>query len=293
MSVGHLAVLPDRGVVSVSGEDARHFLDNLITNEMDLLDTQPAIHAGLLTPQGKILFEFFVVRHADGFLLDTPRGTAPDLVKRLALYRLRAKVALHDLSESRVIAAAWGGEIPDVPLAITYPDPRSADLGSRLMMPSEMLEKVAMIDEGAAAYDRHRIVLGIPSPGRDYALADTFPHEAGFDRLAGVSFTKGCFVGQEVVARMQHKTIVRKRVVRVEAETSLVEGSDVLIGDAVIGRVGSTDATRGLALLRLDRAVEARAKGQSLMAAGVPLTVDRVALDAYDAAAKARLAAGA
>jgi len=293
MSATHLALLPDRGVVSVSGDEARGFLDNLITNDMDRLESVPAIHAGLLSPQGKILFEFFVVRHGDGYLLETARDRAADLVKRLTLYRLRAKVTLNDISESRVVVACWGGEAPAWPLATAYPDPRAVGLGCRAIMAPEMAAKLAAEDEGAGAFDRHRIALGIPEAGRDYALGDTFPHEAGFDRFAGVSFSKGCFVGQEVVARMQHKTVVRKRVVRIEGAAPLVQGSDVVVGDAVIGRVGSVDGPHALALLRLDRALEARSKGIALLAGGISASVDVIALDAFAAAAAARIAPGA
>jgi tRNA-modifying protein YgfZ len=289
MSSSHLALLPDRGVISVSGDDSRDFLDNLITNDMTHLDTVPAIHAGLLTPQGKILFEFFVVRQGDGYLLETGRAGAGDLVKRLQLYRLRAKVALNDLSGSRVVVAGWDGSSPPWPLATIYPDPRAEGLGYRAIMPPELSVKLAAEDEGEAAYHRHRIALGVPEAGRDYALGDAFPHEAGFDRLAGVSFTKGCFVGQEVVARMQHKTVVRKRVVRIEGVAPLVEGSEVVAGDAVIGRVGSVDGTHGLALVRLDRALEARRNGVTLVAAGISIVVDAAVLDVFAASQAAQV----
>ena len=290
MSTPPVALLPDRGVVSVTGDDARGFLDNLVTNDMDLLDRQPAIHAALLTPQGKILFAFFVVKVPDGFLLETSRMAAADLVKRLTLYKLRAKVALNDISASRAVVVSWGEEQPELPLALSYPDPRSVALGWRHLMAPEMAQKLAPQDAGAAAYDRHRIGTGVPEAVRDYLLGDTFVHEANFDGQGGVSFTKGCFVGQEVVARMQHKTVVRKRVVRVAGASPLTEGADVLVGEAVIGRIGSTDGCAGLAMLRLDRALEAHGKGQVVTAAGVELTVDRDALEAYQAAAKARAA---
>lgn len=294
MSASHIALLPDRGVVSVSGEDACTFLDNLVTNDLGELDRHRAIHAGLLTPQGKILFEFFIVRHADGLLLDTALGPVPDLLKRLTLYRLRAKVALDDLSSSHVVAAAWGGPPPDEPLAAIFPDPRAPGLGHRLILPQETAGKLAANDEGREAYDRLRIALGVPEPGRDYAPGDTFPHEANFDRFAGVSFTKGCFVGQEVVARMQHKTVVRKRIVRVTGASSLPEGVVITIPatGAEIGRIGSVDGDRALAMLRLDRALEARIKGQQLVAAGVAIEVDPDTLGAYEAAAKARALSG-
>lgn len=290
MSASHLAFLADRGVVSVTGQDAKAFLDNLITSDMDDLEEKPAIHGGLLTPQGKILFEFFVIRHRDGFLLDTLRASVPDLVKRLTLYRLRSKVSLNDLSASRVVVASWGGPPPDVPIAVNYPDPRTDALGHRLIMAPEMAEKLAGEDEGPTAYDRHRIALGVPEPGRDYVLGDTFPHEADFDRFVGVSFTKGCFVGQEVVARMQHKTVVRKRVVRIIGDTDLSTGADVKVGEAVIGRVGSVDGAKALAMLRLDRALEAAVKGERLTADAIPITVDGDALASYEAAMKARAA---
>ncbi len=293
MSASHIAVLADRGAISVGGEDARGFLDNLITNDMDRLDAVPAIHSALLTPQGKILFEFFVVRQGDAFILETTRASAADLVKRLTLYRLRAKVALEDISSTRTVAAFWGGPPPVLPHAAVYPDPRAEGLGYRAVMAPEMAETFAPADEGKAAYDRQRIALGVPEPGADYALGDAFPHEAGFDRLAGVSFTKGCFVGQEVVARMQHKTVVRKRIVRLEGAAPLVHGSDIVVGEAVIGRVGSVDGTHGLAMLRLDRALEAHGKGQPLLAGGTPVTVDAAALEAFAAAATARSAPGA
>ncbi|MBS0241988.1 MAG: folate-binding protein YgfZ [Proteobacteria bacterium] len=289
MNACHLSLLEDRGAISVTGPDAKSFLDNLITNDMDLLASKPAIHAALLTPQGKILFEFFVVPHADGYLLETARKTAPDLVKRLTLYRLRAKVTLNDLSASRTVIATWGGPAPTEPLATSYADPRHGGLGVRLIVPPEIASKYAAEDEGPAAYATHRISLGVPEAGLDYALGDTFPHEADFDLFAGVSFTKGCFVGQEVVARMQHKTVVRKRVARVTASGhDLASGAEIKVGEATIGIVGSTSGPSALALLRLDRASEALAKGMPIFAAGTPLTVDPVVLAAYDKAAASR-----
>ncbi len=288
MSTATLALLADRGVVAVTGEDAKAFLDNLITNDMDLLANQGAIHAGLLSPQGKILFAFFVVPTADGFLLETARAQAPDLVKRLGLYKLRAKVAVGDLSSSRVVVAAWGGPAPDVALSLAYADPRHGALGWRLIMAPEMAAKLGHEDAGADAYHAHRIALGVPDAGRDFALGDTFPHEANFDVQAGASFTKGCFVGQEVVARMQHKTVVRKRVVGISGEGALEPGVEIRIGEAVIGTVGSVAGGKALALLRLDRAAEANAKGQPLTAGGSTISVDATTLSAYEAAAAAR-----
>ena len=293
MSQAHIAILADRGAIAVTGEDARHFLDNLITNDMGLLDSQDAVHAGLLTPQGKILFEFIVIRRPEGYLIETARAAAGDLLKRLTLYRLRAKVALNDLSASRTVVAAWGVPVPELPLAVAYADPRTPALGHRLIVAPEIAAKLEAADEGRTAYDRHRIALGVPEAGRDYQLGDAFPHEADFDRFAGVSFTKGCFVGQEVVARMQHKTLVRKRVIRITGSAPLTSGADIHIGTATIGRIGTVDGPDGLAMLRIDRALEARSKGQSLTSDGATnIVADAGSLDAYAAAAQSRAAAG-
>ena len=146
-----IALLPDRGVVAVTGEDARKFLDNIITNDMDLLDKQDAIFAGLLSPQGKILFDFFVVKDGDGFLLDVAKDKVADLVKRLSMYKLRAKVAITENSGAHV-EAHWPGSTRG------FADPRRGEIGCR-----EISVTPASYD--AAAYDAyhvHRIALGVP-----------------------------------------------------------------------------------------------------------------------------------
>lgn len=278
MSGTSIAVLPDRGVVAIGGDDARGFLDNLVTNDLDLLDRQAGMHAALLTPQGKILFAFFIVPRGAEFLLETGRSSVPALMKRLALYRLRAKVTFEDLSEQTAVLAAWGpdGARPDG--AVAWPDPRDARLGSRMIVAIDQLPEASA---DVADYDLRRVALRVPEAGRDYVLGDTFPHEARMDLLAGVSFAKGCYVGQEVVARMQHKTVVRKRVVRIAADGPLSEGSDILVGEAVIGRVGTVAGSSALAMLRLDRALEATKKGLDITAEGVALAVHDEDLGAY------------
>jgi folate-binding protein YgfZ len=292
MSTTVVAPLADRGVVSLPGPDAVDFLDNLATNDLAGLGKGEARFAGLLTPQGKILFEFFALRTEDGWLLDTLGAKVGELIKRLTLYKLRAKVVLADVSADFAVSAAWGAAPPVVSEGWSCPDPRSAELGWRLLMPRAA---AAVVPTSAtdADYHRHRIACGIAEGGRDYPLGDTFPHEANYDRDAGVSFTKGCFVGQEVVARMQNKTVVRKRVVAVTGTAPLTQGAEVLIGGtAAIGTIGSVDGTRGLALLRIDRAAEAIEKSQALTTAdGAVVTADPAALARYRASAAARVAA--
>lgn len=281
MSNATSVLLPGRGVVSVTGEDAAKLLQGLVTSDLDALRAGTAAFAGLLSPQGKLLFEFFVLPARDGYLLETAGAGAADLVKRLMMYKLRAKVAINDLSASRAVIAAWGGTQPSQSLSITFADPRDGRLGVRIIVAETMAGKSLHEMSDPSTYDAHRVALGIGEAGRDYPLGDTFPHEANFDLVNGISFSKGCYVGQELVARMQNKTVVRRRVVRVRGAAPLAGGSEIGFGEAVIGKIGTVAGREALALLRLDRATEARDKGQALTAGGVEVAVHAEDLDRY------------
>jgi folate-binding protein YgfZ len=266
-------------------------LQGVITSDMEPLSAQPAIHAALLTPQGKILFDFFVVKVPGGFLLETAADKAADLAKRLTMYKLRAKADIQDRSSAYRAFAAWGTSPSDVGGAgetHIFPDPRLSALGWRGLTDARLVSGIASavggLDASAEDYHAHRISLGVPEGGKDYAFGDTFPHEADLDQLNGVSFSKGCFVGQEVVSRMQNRASVRKRVVPVAAEATLTPGVEVKTGAAVIGTVGSVSGTQGLALVRLDRAAEAAAKGDRLMAGGVAITLRKPQWATFDLA---------
>lgn len=287
------AILAERGVVAVAGADAGSFLDNLVTNDLEGMDEGEARLAALLTPQGKILFEFFVVKTEAGFLLDVRRDKAADLVKRLTLYRLRAKVEIKDVSADGAVAAIWWEPPGAPPTSFTYEaevmasfaDPRDRRLGLRLIVrhasglaPVRDLNGVTLVP--ADRYDAARVATEVGEGERDYPLGDAYPHEANYDLVNGVSFKKGCFVGQEVVARMQNKTVVRKRVVSISGN-GLRAGAEIKIGDAVIGSVGTTSGDRALGLVRLDRALEAAAASQVLTVDGQPITIDPAALERY------------
>lgn len=284
--------LDDRGVISVVGGDAEKFLQGLLTNSVDALAMGHAAHAALLSPQGKILFDFFVVKTFFGFLLDVAADKAADLVKRLQMYKLRAAVEIRDETRTWCVWAGWteGSSEPGDPhifslekieflRAQSYADPRLPALGARFVFHRDTDAQVqgdAGIDASpASAYHAHRIALGVPEGGKDYDFGDAYPHEADFDIFNGVSFTKGCYVGQEIVARMQHKTVVRKRVVPVTGDRDLpTDRPDVVAGDVPIGRLGSVAALRGLAMLRLDRAADAAGNGIPLMTGNVQLRID-------------------
>ena len=277
--MGHCraVLLADRSVLRVAGTDAHKLLQGVITNDLDKAQGGLAIHAGLLTPQGKILFDFFVVADGDGFLIEIARDQAGALVKRLGFYRLRAQVEISE-EPSLHVAAAWGGE-PTLPEGtIAYADPRLPELGVRVLLPaSETVASLGCTEATEADYHALRIRLGVPEGGRDYAFGEAFPHDALFDQLNGVDFKKGCFVGQEVVARMQHRGTARKRVVPVKGDAPLEAGASVEAGGLPIGPIGSVDGAFGLALLRLDRVEEALDRDMPLMAGDVKITLLRPA----------------
>lgn len=292
MTEAYLAQLIDRAVLAVSGPDAVKFLNGIVTNDVAHLHEGEAAHAGLLSPQGKILFDFIAVRANDGFLLDAPADKAADLLKRLTMYKLRAAVTLSDVSQQYVTFAQWGGEAaaPDIS-TISFRDPRHAGLGRRILAQRSRAHDAAATFKAqevpAGEYHAHRIALGVPEGGKDYDFGDAYPHEADFDLFNGVSFKKGCYVGQEVVSRMQHKTVVRKRAVRVVGDADLASGSDVTCNGVTIGRIGSVAGHSGLALLKLDRYADAVAAKGLVMAGAARLTVNDDDLQRYLASVQA------
>ena len=273
------AFLPDRGVVKVSGEDARAFLDGLITTNVELVRPGVARFGALLTPQGKIVVDCIVAEAAaedgGGFFLDCPRALAGEFVQKLNFYKLRAKAICEDLSEVLGVLAVWDGA-GDTEYGLVYSDPRLPALGQRVMLPPH-LANAAAHDLGAelleaAAYEAHRIALGVPRGGLDFIYGDAFPHESDMDQLAGVDFDKGCYVGQEVVSRMEHRGTARTRIVPIAAPDFAPDaGVPVMAGDKQVGVTGSHAGNRGLALLRLDRVASARAAGTPLVAGGIPI----------------------
>jgi folate-binding protein YgfZ len=280
------AFLPDRGVVKVTGETARDFLNGLITTDMTLLRPGLGRFSALLTPQGKITIDFLITEapmgHGGGFLIDCPKVLAQALADKLGFYRLRAKVGIENLSDSHLsnglgVLAAWDGEVALKP-DLTFTDPRNAKLGLRILFPAELAQKAAdligaeLVD--SSAYEAHRIALGVPRGGLDFIYGDAFPHETNMDRLSGVDFDKGCYVGQEVVSRMQHRGTARTRTVRVLLEGAAPEpGTTILAGDKSMGTMGSVADGRGLALIRVDRASEALEAGTPLTAGGLAIRI--------------------
>ena len=278
------ALLPDRGVVKVDGEAAGDFLNGLLTADIGKVTPETPRFAALLTPQGKIIADCIVAKApaADGgsFFLDCPRALAPLLVDKLNFYKLRAKVSIEDLSEKLGLLATWNGE-GSTEYGLVYRDPRLGTLGLRVLVPPHLASEAAA-DLGATlvdaeAYEAHRIALGVPRGGLDFIYGDAYPHEADMDQLGGVDFAKGCYVGQEIVSRVEHRGSARSRVVPVSYDGAAPEeGASVIAGDRTLGTMGSASGGHGLALLRLDRVADALAAGRPLAAGGVPLRLRKL-----------------
>ena len=220
----HAALLSDRGILRVAGADAHKFLQGVITNDIDKARDGAAIHAGLLSPQGKILFDFFVISDGDDFLIDVAKDNVAGLAKRLGFYRLRAQVEIADAPSFKLPQFGAARHRPRA-ARLRSPIRGSPSSASAYCFPKTQRSAILRARTGSAEdYHALRIALGVPEGGRDYAFGDTFPHEALFDQLNGVDFNKGCFVGQEVVSRMEHRGTARKRVVPVEGDAPLQPG---------------------------------------------------------------------
>jgi tRNA-modifying protein YgfZ len=276
------ALLPDRGVIKVIGDDARKFLHGLVTADMLGVAPGTARFCALLTPQGKIIADFFVTEapqaEGGGFFLDSPRALAVTLVDKLNLYKLRAKVLIEDLTEILGVLAVWDGQgttkQATTKQGLTYADPRLPALGSRVMLPPH--RAAAAVSElgaelvSAEDYEAHRIALAVPRGGLDFAYGDAFPHEADMDQLGGVDFAKGCYIGQEVVSRIEHRGIARTRAVALRYDGATPEnGVPITAGERQVGTMGSAARGRGIALIRLDRV--AQAGPAALAAGGIPI----------------------
>jgi folate-binding protein YgfZ len=267
--------LADRGVIRVTGEDAREFLQGLVSNDMRRVAPDRAIYAALLTPQGKYLFDFFIAEADGAFLIDCERARLPELIKRLTIYKLRAKAALENVSDGFKVVALWGGDTDGLVLGdepgsatayaggVAFTDPRLASAGVRLIVPVDATLPDGT-DADAQAYDAHRLALGLPDGSRDMVLEKAILLESGFDELNGVDWKKGCYMGQELTARTKYRGLVKKRLVPVGIEGPLPEpGTPVMSGDKEVGELRSGQGGRALALIRLevleDGAAELRA----------------------------------
>jgi len=262
------ARLDDRTILALSGPEARSFLQGLITNDVEKLGTDAPLYAALLTPQGKILFDFFLVENPEGIWLDCASATADLLLKRLSLYRLRAKIDIARRDDLAILAAWDGTALPEP----GWTDPRLAALGQRVVLAADTMPADAWSTD---AYTGHRLMLGVPESA-DFGQDKMFALDAGLAELHGVAFDKGCYVGQELTARMKHRGTARKRllsVVALNGSTLLTSGVSVTAGGRELGAVNSAYGARGFALIRLDRLDETG--DAPVEAGGISITIER------------------
>ena len=256
------AALSDRTVIRLAGDDRRTFLQGLITQDVDLLSSDSAIFTALLTPQGKILFDFFVAESGDQFLIDCNAAAAEALAKRLTLYKLRAKVTIE--IDKELTVAASENKI-DRTGAIIFRDPRLDALGWRAIAAGQH-------KTSDTQYEQRRISLGAPEFGKDFGSDDLFLLDVNYDALGAVSYKKGCFVGQEVTSRMKRKGETRKRTLIAGYEgPSLAKGAAIVAGESTLGEILSSVDGNALALIRIDRWEKAKANSLSPVCDGLAL----------------------
>ena len=255
--------LRDRSFIRVAGAEAEPFLHNLITTDLVSLSADETRPGALLTPQGRILFDFMVWRDGPGFLLETDTTQRDGLLKRLTMYRLRAKVDF-GVEDIEGVTVAWADKATD-----GRKDSRFSKAGITLTRAPGQHG-----DDAETLYDELRIANGVAVSGRDFALQDAFPHDVLLDLNGGLGFRKGCYVGQEVVSRMQHRGTARRRVVIVSGTADLpASGTEITAGGKPMGALGSTVGSKGLAIVRIDRAGEAIAVGTPILADDAEVSV--------------------
>ena len=291
MAEAYFVLLDDRGILKITGEDRRDFLQGVVSNDARKLAPDHALYAAFLTAQGKYLHDFFLVEIGDAFYLDCEKARVIDLKRRLSIYKLRAKVALADASDRFFVAAVFGADalaVLKLPCergaattaafagGITYVDPRLVELGARVLLPGAgtdaPLMGAGLRRAGNEVYDRLRLSLGVPNGSQDLPIEKATLLEAGFDELNGVDWDKGCYIGQELTARTKYRALIRKRLMPVTVEGPLPEpGTVVMLGDQEAGEVRSGRGDRALALLRLEAVEEAATTGTPLTAGSARL----------------------
>ena len=260
------AKLKDRSVLSVTGDDASGFLQNIVTCDMESVDRSGIGYGALLTPQGKIICDFLIFRAPNGYRIDVRQEAENTLAGRFQLYKLRADIAV-SMEPDLAVYVSWGEDL----LENGVVDPRLAELGHRHIAPASGADSPDNENE----WQRHRIELAIPEGGIDFSFNEAFPYDAAMDCLNGVAFEKGCYVGQEVVSRMRHRGTARRRIVAVNGESDLPDvGTDLTAEGKPLGQLGSSAGPRGIGLVRLDRAAKAKRIGSQIHAGPVAVTLE-------------------
>jgi folate-binding protein YgfZ len=264
MAMTITAHLTSRGVLEIAGADRVAFLNGLVSNDVSLAAPSRAVWAALLSPQGRYLTDFFIFSDQERLLLDAPLQAVTDLQRRLSRYRLRSAVSFQDLSSTLRVYAAWDGLPPQVP--VTAPDPRLERAGYRMISAAEIPDAA-----GQAAYDAHRLHLGLPDGPPDLEPEKTLLLEAGFDELGGVAWDKGCYMGQELTARTKYRGLVKRRLVPVTLDSAPPPAGTPILAEGVeVGSLRSSAGQIGLAMLRIDALHKPLLAGNALLRPNIP-----------------------
>ncbi|MEM9575114.1 MAG: folate-binding protein [Pseudomonadota bacterium] len=258
-------ILGDRSLVAFSGPDAEHLLHNVVTCNVEALVAGVAQIGALLTPQGKIMFDFLVSRNEnDDFIVEIAKENAPAFMQKMIMYRLRSKVEISESSES-FVRISWSDESSSSNKGL-----RDTRFSKNVVM-REYLDAGTITDR--SEWDQLRIDNGVPESGRDYALGDAFPHDVSLDQNHGVDFQKGCYIGQEVVSRMHHRHTARRRLLIATCEGELDTEAAITSGGKALGTVGTVVGNQALALCRIDRVEDATKSGSPILAGKAPITL--------------------
>ena len=263
-------ILEDRGIISVSGEDANTFLQGLVTNDVEKVTSEQTTYGALLTPQGKFLYDFFMARRDQAIIIDSESARLNSLISKFKIYKLRSKVGLKDITHEASIIALYGSDVlsklnldsaPGSSRAcddgIIFTDPRISEIGARAIFPKNRaesaIEKLGFVKTSIDNYETLRISLGLPDGSRDMVVEKAILLENGFDELNGVDWNKGCFIGQELTARTKHRGLIKKRLIPVHFKSAPPPtGTPIMDNEKEAGELRSTTKEHGLALMRLE-----------------------------------------
>lgn len=268
----HSLAINDRSIIEITGPDAAHFLERLITTDVEKLNVNELLPGALLSPQGKVLFDFLIGKLANGFFIDIADQLADTFAKRLKLYKLRSDVEISE-SIKQVTTISWENDSAPSQNDSGFIDKRFPDNEKVIRRYDKNSSPTAISEAALKQWDLLRIQYAIPESGKDFALNDVFPHDINFDQLGAISYKKGCYVGQEIVSRMHHRGTARRRILIAEAEQNLPSSGAIEANGKTIGELGTVIDGQALALVRIDRAKAAMDNAIALTVNDIPLTL--------------------
>ncbi|WP_026479951.1 folate-binding protein YgfZ [Ahrensia sp. 13_GOM-1096m] len=260
-------VLDERTLITFDGSDATHLLHNVLTCNIESLNPGIAQIGALLTPQGKIMFDFLISKTGDNvYLVDIETGSAAAFIQRMKMFRLRSKVEITESTES-LVSISWDDDSSASSDALR--DTRFADMAVYRSY------KSGITATDRTEWDALRIEQGVAESGLDFQLGDAFPHDVSLDQNGGVDFKKGCYIGQEVISRMHHRKTARRRILIAKTDTDYGEATDLVANDKPVGSLGTKIGQSALALCRIDRVKDAIDNGHMIKAgdANVELSI--------------------